>query len=222
MIDQHIRDIYRKRSLCYQKQGISFPGDKALGLEVDNGKCLHLLDSYMIPPVSVSRVFTTVTDMQNSVEIHVLQGKSLSAVDNKSLGKFLLSNIRPCKAGTLRLKILFQLNSESIFRVCAENLDTGYTQGSIIMKNPFGLTEKTMEADKLAQKMQRLMKLQKCFTKYIDDGLADELRDLENRTGIALRKNNYTAFTDLFIHMDILDREINSISEIFEGAYADN
>jgi molecular chaperone DnaK (HSP70) len=222
MNSQRLREMYRNRNRRYQEMGIPFPGKKALGVEVENGKCLHLLDSFMLPPVSICRIFTTVSDMQSSIEIHVVQGKNALVSENRSVGRFLLTGIVPEKAGVSRIKVSFQLNPETIFRVCAEDIGSGNRKIAILMENPFGLIARNMETEKLSLKLKGLLGLYGKHRRAVDRNLAAEIAEIKERTTEAVRYRNYKVFPELYIYIDILGREITAAAGLNEGAYAGN
>jgi molecular chaperone DnaK len=98
---------------------------RSFGLEIDGNDFITIIPKNSPVPVSRKRMFTTVADDQPSVEIHVLQGESRRASDNLSLGRFLLSGIRPGRKGEPRIEVEFSIDSDEILQVRARDVDTG-------------------------------------------------------------------------------------------------
>ena len=101
---------------------------RSFGVEIDGGKALSVVERNTTIPCARQRVFTTVVDKQDSVEIHVLQGDALLAADNVSLGRFLLSGIRQAPRGEPRIEVGFTIDADEILTVSARDMDTGLEQ----------------------------------------------------------------------------------------------
>jgi len=101
---------------------------RTYGVEVDGGIFIPLIRKNSPVPSAYSRVFTTVADGQDSVEIHVLQGESRTAAEDLSLGRFLLAGIRPEKAGLPRVKVDFTIDESDMLHVAATDMETGAEQ----------------------------------------------------------------------------------------------
>jgi molecular chaperone DnaK len=101
---------------------------RSYGVEADKGVFIPLIRKNSPVPVVKSRTFTTVTDHQDSVEIHILQGESPLASENLSLGRFLLSGIRAARAGEPRIRVDFEIDESDMLHVSARDLDTGAAQ----------------------------------------------------------------------------------------------
>ncbi|MGC8765032.1 MAG: Hsp70 family protein [Brevinematia bacterium] len=124
----------------------------SLGIEVENRYFVPIIERNTPIPTCAKRIFTTVTDFQKSVEIHILQGESMYAKNNVSLGKFKLEGIREAKKGVPRIEVIFEIDVNGILSVSAVDVDTKITQ-NITIKNESFLTKD--EVDKL-QKDKRL------------------------------------------------------------------
>jgi len=96
-----------------------------LGVEIDNGKIAHLVRRNTPLPVDTRRIVTTIADMQESVEVHVLQGDGRDVVSNRSLGRFMLSGITPAVRGTARIEVAFIIDEDGIVRVSAVDTNSG-------------------------------------------------------------------------------------------------
>ena len=101
---------------------------RSYGVEIDGGRFVPLIRKNIPVPAESRRVFTTVSDDQEAVEIHVLQGESPEAAENVSLGRFLLSGVREAKRGEPRIEVSFSIDESDMLHVSAADLDTGALQ----------------------------------------------------------------------------------------------
>jgi molecular chaperone DnaK len=95
-------------------------------------------------PTRESQVFSTASDNQTQVEIHVLQGERPMAANNKSLGKFILDGIPPAPRGVPQIEVTFDINANGILEVTAQDKATGRSQNITITASS-GLTEEEVE-----------------------------------------------------------------------------
>lgn len=100
----------------------------SLGIETLGGVFTRLIDRNTTIPTSKSQVFSTAADNQTSVEIHVLQGEREMARDNKTLGRFTLSDIPPAPRGIPQIEVSFDIDANGIVNVSAKDLGTGKSQ----------------------------------------------------------------------------------------------
>jgi len=107
----------------------------SLSIETVGGVATRLIERNTTIPVRYSRIFTTVVPFQRSVEINVLQGERPMAKDNKSIGKFKLTGIKPAPAGVPQIEVTFDIDVNGILKVSAKDLDTGKEQSIIITDN---------------------------------------------------------------------------------------
>ena len=105
-----------------------------LGIETMGGVRTPLIDRNTTIPTSKSEVFSTASDNQPQVEIHVLQGEREFAKDNKSLGRFILDGIAPAPRGVPQIEVTFNLDANGILNVTAKDKGTGKEQ-SITIQN---------------------------------------------------------------------------------------
>ncbi len=94
----------------------------SLGVEVADNRLTRVIEKNTTIPVKSGRLFTTTEDGQEMVTVHVLQGDSEKASENRSLGKFTLAHIAPGKAGSARVQVAFQINADGMVEVTAEDM----------------------------------------------------------------------------------------------------
>lgn len=135
----------------------------SLGIETLGEVFTKITERNTTIPTSKSQVFSTATDGQTSVEIHVLQGERAMAKDNKSLGKFLLTGIPPAPRGVPQIEVSFEIDVNGILKVGAADKGTGREQ-SIRITNTGGLSSNEVErmrqeAEKFAELDRRRIQL---------------------------------------------------------------
>ncbi|HZG14661.1 MAG TPA: molecular chaperone DnaK [Candidatus Bathyarchaeia archaeon] len=116
----------------------------SLGIETLGGVFTRLIERNTTIPTSKSQVFSTAADNQTSVEIHVLQGERQMAADNKTLGRFTLSDIPPAPRGIPQIEVSFDIDANGIVNVRAKDLGTGKEQRITITSNS-GLSDADIE-----------------------------------------------------------------------------
>ncbi len=116
----------------------------SLGIETLGGVFTKLIERNTTIPSSKSQVFSTAQDNQPAVDIHVLQGERSMANQNKTLGKFQLTDIPPAPRGVPQIEVTFDIDANGIVHVTAKDLGTGKSQ-NITIKNNEGLTEDDIE-----------------------------------------------------------------------------
>ncbi|MBI2032127.1 MAG: molecular chaperone DnaK [Candidatus Levybacteria bacterium] len=115
-----------------------------LGIETLGGVSTPLIEKNTTIPTSKSQVFSTAADNQTQVEINVLQGERPMAVDNKSLGRFILDGIPPAPRGVPQVEVSFDIDANGILNVKASDKATGKEQ-SIKITGSTGLTPEEVE-----------------------------------------------------------------------------
>ena len=100
----------------------------SLGIETLGGVCTRLIERNTTIPTKKSQVFSTSTDSQPSVNVHILQGERNMASDNKSLGQFELSGIAPAPRGVPQIEVNFDIDANGILNVSAKDLQSGKAQ----------------------------------------------------------------------------------------------
>jgi len=116
----------------------------SLGIETLGGVCTNLIERNTTIPTRKSEIFSTASDNQPSVEIHVLQGERKIARDNKSLGRFHLDGIPPASRGIPQIEVSFDIDVNGILHVSAKDLGTGKEQ-KITITASSGLTDKEIK-----------------------------------------------------------------------------
>ena len=117
----------------------------SLGIETLGGVMTRLIDKNTTIPVDKSQVFSTAEDNQTAVTIHVVQGERKQASDNKSLGRFDLSDIGAAPRGQPQIEVKFTLDANGILNVSAKDKNTGKEQ-SIVIQASSGLSDDEVEA----------------------------------------------------------------------------
>ena len=112
----------------------------SLGIETQGGGYVKIIHRNTTIPTRDSRTFTTVTDNQSRVEVHVLQGERELAEHNKSLGRFDLINLPPLPKGVPQIEVAFDIDSNGIVKVSARDLLTNLEQ-TMSMRPSSGLSE---------------------------------------------------------------------------------
>ena len=144
----------------------------SLGIETLGGVFTTMIKRNTTIPTSKCQIFSTAADNQPSVDIHVLQGERPMAADNKTLGRFELSDIPPAPRGVPQIQVTFDIDANGIVHVSAKDLGTGKEQ-KIDIKSSSGLSDEEIK------RMQ-------------DDAKAHEEEDKKRKEAI-MAKNNAEA-----------------------------
>ncbi|TLZ54687.1 MAG: molecular chaperone DnaK [Gammaproteobacteria bacterium] len=186
----------------------------SLGIETLGGVMTKLIEKNTTIPTRASNVFSTADDNQTAVTIHVLQGERDRAADNKSLGKFDLTDIPPAPRGMPQVEVSFDIDANGILNVSAKDKATGREQ-KIVIKASSGLTEEEIkrmvrDAEAHAEEDRRFREL--VDTRNKADGLIHavekSLRSLGDKVDAAERAKVESAVSDLRTALKGDDRNV--------------
>ena len=107
----------------------------SLGIEIMGGRMNTLIERNTTIPTSKSQVYSTAADNQPAVDIHVLQGERPMASDNKTLGRFQLTDIPPAPRGVPQIEVTFDIDKNGIVNVTAKDLGTNKEQNITIQSS---------------------------------------------------------------------------------------
>ncbi len=116
----------------------------SLGIETLGGVFTKLIERNTTIPTSKSQIFSTAADNQTAVDIHVLQGERPMAADNKTLGRFQLTDIPPAPRGVPQIEVTFDIDKNGIVHVRAKDLGTNKEQ-AITIKSSTGLSDEEID-----------------------------------------------------------------------------
>jgi molecular chaperone DnaK len=116
----------------------------SLGIETLGGVFTRLIEKNTTIPTRKSEIFSTASDNQPGVEIHVLQGERQFAKDNKTIGRFHLTDIPPAPRGVPQIEVTFDIDANGILHVSAKDLGTGKEQ-KITITASSGLSQEEIE-----------------------------------------------------------------------------
>lgn len=136
----------------------------SLGIETMGGVASTLIEKNTTIPTKKTQVFSTADDNQTAVTIHVVQGERKQAAQNKSLGRFDLSDIPPSPRGMPQIEVAFDLDANGILNVSAKDKATGKEQ-SIVIKASSGLSDE--EIDKMIKDAEAHSADDKKFEKLV-------------------------------------------------------
>lgn len=169
----------------------------SMGIETIGGVFSKIIERNTSVPTCKAQVFSTASDGQTSVEIHVLQGERAMSQDNKSLARFQLSGLPPAPRGIPQIEVSFEIDANGILKVGALDKGTGRAQ-KIAVTNSGGLTE---------QEVERMRKEAESFAE--DDRLRRELAEVRNQADSLL----YTCEKTLSENRDRVRSELVAVVE---------
>ncbi|MHB1626917.1 MAG: molecular chaperone DnaK [Bacilli bacterium] len=116
----------------------------SLGIETMGGVMTRMIDRNTTIPTSKKQIYSTAADSQTTVEIHVLQGEREFARDNKTLGRFTLTDLPPAPRGVPQIEVTFDIDANGIVNVSAKDMGTGKSQ-QITITSSGGLSKEEVE-----------------------------------------------------------------------------
>ncbi len=185
----------------------------SLGIETMGGVATKLVEKNMTIPTSKSQIFSTASDNQTSVEIHITQGERPLASDNKSLGRFILDGIPPAPRGMPQVEVTFDVDANGILNVTAKDKTSGKVQ-TIRIEASSGLSDediKRMQSDAEAHADEDKKKMEMVEAKNIADTMVHtaekSLKDAGDKVSEDLKKEINDAIADVKKARDGDDKE---------------
>jgi molecular chaperone DnaK len=201
----------------------------SLGIETMGGVFTKLIDANTTIPTNKSQVFSTAADNQPAVDIHVLQGERSMSADNKTIGRFQLTDIPPAQRGVPQIEVTFDIDANGIMKVSAKDKSTGKEQ-HIKIESSSGLTEEEIQkmrdeakanedadkkvkekVDKLNAADQMIFQTEKQLAEFGDKLPEDKKKPIEEAIG-DLKKAHESQ------DLDAIDKSMETLNRIFQEA----
>lgn len=203
----------------------------SLGIETMGGVFTKLISANTTIPTKKSEVFSTASDNQPTVEIHVLQGERSMAKDNKTIGKFNLDGIPPARRGTPQIEVIFDIDANGIINVSAVDKATNKQQ-SIRIESSSGLSKEEIQrmkeeaemnaeadkklkedADTLNSADSLIFQVEKSLTDLKDKITEDEKQNITSKIDKLKVAHSNKNIDDVKKFTDELNSEFQSISQ---------
>lgn len=180
----------------------------SLGIETHGGVFTKLIERNTTIPIRKQQIFSTVVDNQAQVEIHVLQGERDMAIYNKTLGRFILTDITPAPRGVPQIEVTFDIDVNGIVNVSALDMSTGNVQNMTITASNNLSEEEIQKAIMDAEKYQKFDEEQKNKANIVN--MAEALISNANRT-----KDKHSALSEE--DREALDKGVIKLRELIDG-----
>ncbi|WP_420385117.1 molecular chaperone DnaK [Roseivirga sp.] len=201
----------------------------SLGIETMGGVFTKLIEANTTIPAKKSEVFSTAADNQPSVEIHVLQGERPMAKDNRTIGRFHLSDIPPAPRGVPQIEVTFDIDANGIMNVSAKDKGTGKEQ-KIRIEASSGLTDE--EIQKMKQEAEANAEADKKEKEKVEklntaDSLIFQTEKQLKDYGDKLSEGNKKPIEEALAHLkevhqkqdlDAIDPAVEALNKAWEGA----
>lgn len=190
----------------------------SLGIETMGGVFTKLIESNSTIPIRKSETFSTAADNQPSVEIHVLQGERAMAVDNKTLGRFMLTDIPPAPRGIPQIEVTFDIDANGIINVSAKDKGTGKEQ-NIRIESGNKLSDdeiKKMKDDAAANEKADQERLKASQLKNEADNIIFQAEKMAKDLEEKITEDEKSSLESLI--KDLKDKKESSDSEQIEGS----
>ena len=189
----------------------------SLGIETMGGVCTRIIDRNTTLPIRKSQIFTTASNYQSSVDVHVLQGERPMARQNKELGQFRLTGIRRAPRGVPQIEVTFAIDANGIVNVSARDMATGRAQEITITAtsnmSQADIDRAVWEAQQYAQEDARLKAeatakdrceqlIYQASAAKVDKGDKARLQDAVKAAKQAVRSRNPAAMNDAANHLE--------------------
>ena len=185
----------------------------SLGVETLGGVMTKLIDRNTTIPTSKKEIFSTAADSQTTVDIHVLQGEREFARDNRTLGRFQLTDIPPAPRGMPQIEVAFDIDANGILNVSAKDLGTGKQQ-SIEIKSSSGLSDQ--EIDKMTKEAESHAEEDKRKREVVD--LKNQSDQLIYSTEKTLKEHGEKVSAEV---RGNIESAVNNLKESIKGEDAD-
>ncbi len=185
----------------------------SLGVETLGGVMTKLIERNTTIPTSKKEIFSTAADSQTTVDIHVLQGEREFAKDNRTLGRFQLTDIPPAPRGMPQIEVAFDIDANGILNVSAKDLGTGKQQ-SIEIKSSSGLSDE--EIEKMTKEAESHAEEDKKKREVVD--LKNQADQLIYSTEKTLKEHGEKVSTGV---RGNIESAVNNLKESIKGEDAD-
>ncbi|HKK47727.1 MAG TPA: Hsp70 family protein, partial [Alkalispirochaeta sp.] len=173
-----------------------------LAIELADGSCVPLVRKNQPLPVRQSRLFTTVSDNQPEAEIHLVQGNHSQAWKNRSLGRFILTDIRDAPQGAARIAVTIDVSGDGIVTVRAGDRDTGTWEEMVAQARPEPVTQAIIGGR--PEYSRSLIRRSRSVRRFAEPALREELDEILS----IMEEEYHAAGEDMITVLETLLREV--------------